>query len=66
MYHSLTNPVFCTTPKADFPSGNSAADQRDLWTLSDRLTFRFPRSLPKASTLAVRRQFRPWGALPAA
>jgi len=69
MYHSLTNPVFCTTPKGQtFHLEIPPETNEILWTLSDRLAFPFSTFLAQCLvTLAVRRQFRPWGApLPAA
>ncbi|HZX90014.1 MAG TPA: hypothetical protein VFE67_05175, partial [Rudaea sp.] len=69
MYHSLTNPVFCTTPKGQtFHLEIPPETNEILWTLSDRLAFPFSTFLAQGLvTLAVRRQFRPWGApLPAA
>jgi Fe-S-cluster containining protein len=68
MYHSLTNPVYCTTPRGEtfnleLPQETTAM----LWALSDRLAYPFPTFLAQGMvTLAVGRQFRPWDAPPAA
>ncbi|HSE11703.1 MAG TPA: YkgJ family cysteine cluster protein, partial [Rudaea sp.] len=69
MYHSLTNPVFCTTPEGrTFHLEIPPETNEILWDLSDRLAFPFSTFLAQGLvTLAMRRQLRPWGApLPAA
>jgi Fe-S-cluster containining protein len=64
MYHSLTSPVYCTTLRGqtfnlEIPPETNAI----LWDLSDRLAFPFSTFLAQGLvTLAVRRQFLPWGA----
>jgi Fe-S-cluster containining protein len=66
MYHSLTDPVYCTTRQGrtfhiEIPRQTSEI----LWSLSDRLAFPFPTFLAQGLvTLAARRQFRPWQAPP--
>ena len=58
MYHSLTQPVHCTTPQGrtfdlDVPAETKAL----LWSLSDRLAYPFSTFLAQGlSTLAQRRQ----------
>jgi RimJ/RimL family protein N-acetyltransferase/Fe-S-cluster containining protein len=62
MYHSLTNPVYCTTSQGqtfnlEVPQETSAI----LWALSDRLAFPFPTFLAQGLvTFGTQRQFRPW------
>ena len=62
MYHSLTDPVFCTT--ADGHTFNIDVPQAAaeiLWSLSDRLAYPFPTLLAQGLvTFAEARQFRPW------
>jgi len=64
MYHSLTDPVYCTTPQGrtfhiELPHQASEI----LWSLSDRLVFPFSTFLAQGLvTLGAHRQFRPWGA----
>jgi Fe-S-cluster containining protein len=64
MYHSLTNPVFCTTVVGRtfhlVPPDDVAAVLGDL---SDRLAFPYSEFLAQGVVaFATRRQFRPWGA----
>jgi hypothetical protein len=64
MYHSLTNPVFCTTVIGRtfhlVPPDDVAAILGDL---NDRLAFPYSEFLAQGLVaFATRRQFRPWGA----
>jgi Fe-S-cluster containining protein len=64
MYHSLTNPVFCTTVIGRtfhlVPPDDVAAI---LGALNDRLAFPYSEFLAQGLVaFATRRQFRPWGA----
>jgi len=64
MYHSLTNPVFCTTVVGRtfhlVPPDDVAAV---LGELNDRLAFPYSEFLAQGIVaFATRRQFRPWGA----
>jgi len=64
MYHSLTNPVHCTTPQGQtFDIAVPRQANEILWSLSDRLIFPFPAFLAQGLvSLATRLRFRPWGA----
>jgi hypothetical protein len=64
MYHSLTNPVHCTTPTGRTFNIEMPPEANEiLWLLSDQLAFPFPTFLAQGLVAAgTRRQFRPWGA----
>jgi Fe-S-cluster containining protein len=66
MYHSLTNPVYCTSRHGrTFHIAMPQETSEILWSLSDRLAFPFSTFLAQGLvTLAARRQFRPWDAPP--
>ena len=61
-YHSLTDPLFCTTAQGrTFNIDVPAAAAEILWSLSDRLAYPFPTLLAQGLvTLAERRQSLPW------
>ena len=64
MYHSLTNPVYCTTVIGRtfhlLPPDDVAAILLDL---NNRLAFPYSEFLAQGLVVfATRRQFRPWGA----
>jgi len=61
MYHSLTRPIFCTTPQGQtFDLGMPAETKALLWVLSDRLAFPFSTFLAQGlATLALQRHSRP-------
>jgi Fe-S-cluster containining protein len=63
MYHSLTNPVYCTTPEGQtFNIEMPQKANEILWSLSDRLAFPFPTFLAQGLVaLGARRQLQPWG-----
>ena len=62
MYHSLTDPVHCLTPRGEtFNIEMPAAVSEILWSLSDRLAFPFSTFLAQGMvTFAAGREFRPW------
>lgn len=62
MYHSLTQPVLCTTGRGkNFNIELPSAVNEILWSLSDRLVFPFPTFLAQGMvTFAAARGFRPW------